>query len=287
MSTPFRFGCLAMTPVQDRAQWLDQARAAEANGFGTLQVTDHFVRTPLAPMLALAAAAQVTSTITLGTLVLDNDFRHPAMLAKEVATLDLLCDGRLELGLGAGWLAEDYEISGIAFDSPGKRITRLAETVKRLVEQPHPPLLLGGGGPRMLTLAAQQADIVGVNLMNAEGFTGAKAGASAYAEATDAKVQLIRAASAHRGTDLPLHVIAYWTEVTENPREAIERKIAQLGIPVTPDELASSPHCLIGPLAYLQERLIEQRERWGFSYVTFYQRDAVNCAELVTSMSGR
>ena len=315
MSGPdLRLGCLAMDPVATRRQWLDTARQAEDRGFTTLQVSDHFDRTPLAPLLALSAAAQVTTMIRLGTLVLDNDFRAPAVLAKQIATCDLLCDGRLEVGLGAGWLAEDYRVSGIRFDPPGQRISRLAETVRILkavlggdgpatvvgehhqinglrgvpasTQRPHPPLLIGGGGRRMLTLAARQGDIVGVNLMNGEGLTGAASARSAYEDAVDAKVGIIRAAAGAAALKLPIHMIVYWAEVTEHPAEAIERKVAQVGIPVSPERVRDSPHCLVGPLGQLVERVAQMRERWGFSYLTFYQRDVEGCLPLINALAG-
>jgi len=312
VSHGLRFGCLAMTPTRSRQEWLDQARQTEERGFSTLQVSDHFVRTPLAPLVALSAAAQVTSTIRLGTLVLDNDFRHPAVLAKEISTLDQLSDGRVELGLGAGWLDEDYEVSGITMDSPGARINRLAEAVQVLrgaftgdavstkgthyradglravphpVQRPAPPLLLGGGGPRVLRLAARHADIVGISLLNAEGHTGPGSARSAYEDAIDEKVAVVRAAATEAGRDPQLHVIAYWAEVTDEPESAIRRKIDQLGIPVTPKQLVHSPHCLIGPLGYLTDRIAQLRERWGFSYFTLYDRDAQSCASLVSALA--
>lgn len=310
---PFQFGCLAMTPVGSQADWVEQARRAEARGFATLQVSDHFDRTPLPPLIALAAAAQVTSSIRLGTLVLDNDFRHPAVLAKEIAGLDVLSGGRVEIGLSAGWLDGDYEVSGIAKDRPGVRIARLSQAVQIIkavlaeagpatldtghyavrglvstppaVQQPHPPLLLGGGAPRMLTLAAREADIVGVNMRNDEGRSGPVAARSAYRDAIDEKVTFVRDVAGQHGRDPLLHVIAYWAEVTEHPREALERKIAQLGIPVNADDIVDSPHCLVGPLNALIERLAEMRERWGVSYVTVYERDSASIAPLLAALA--
>ena len=312
---PFRFGALAMSPTRSRQLWADEARRIEATGFATLQVSDHVVRTPLAPLVALAAAAQVTTTIGLGTLVLDNDFREPAMLAKEVATLDALSDGRVELGLGAGWLEEDYRLSGIAQERPGVRIARLQETVRILraafgsdgspvtIEGSHrtvrdmptvpppvrpggPTLLLGGGGPRMLRFAASAADIVGVNLLNTEGHTGPGAAASAYAEAVDAKIAVVDEAAAAAGRDPERHVMCYWAEVTDDPEEALRRKVAALPIPVTPDQVARSPHCLVGPVGALRERVEELRERWGFTYFSVYAADAASMAPLVAAAAG-
>ena len=317
MSTtrPFRFGALAMTPTPSRHAWADEARRIEAAGFSTLQVSDHVVRTPLAPIVALAAAAQVTTTIGLGTLVLDNDFREPAVLAKEIATLDALSDGRVELGLGAGWLDEDYTLSGITQERPGVRIAKLREAVGILraafatdgspvtVEGSHysvrdmptvpapvrpggPRLLLGGGGPRVLRFAASEADIVGVNLRNSEGHTGPGAAASAYADAIDAKIAVVEQAAAAAGRDPERHVMCYWAEVTEDPEQTLRRKVAALPIPVAPEQLAQSPHCLVGPVNALRERVEELRERWGFSYFSVYAADAASVAALVEATAG-
>ena len=267
----------------------------------------------MAPLVALSAAAQVSSTLRLGTLVLANDFRRPAVLAKEVATLDLLSDGRAEIGLGAGWLGTDYEQAGVELARPGVRIARLAETVDILrgfqsgaattyrgahyavtglpsipppVQRPHVPLLLGGGGRRILTLAAERADIVSVNFMITEGYTGPKAAKSALDTATDEKIALIREVAAATGRDPELHLVAYWAEVSDDPEAAIARQINKTGIPISPADLVTSPHCLVGPLSYLKERLAELRERWGFSYVSIHDRNAEGCAALVAQMAG-
>ncbi len=138
----------------------------------------------------------------------------------------------------------------------------------------------------MLRLAARHADIVGINLLNAEGHTGPGSARSAYEDAIDEKVAVVRAAATEAGRDPQLHVIAYWAEVTDEPESAIRRKINQLGIPVTPEQLVHSPHCLIGPLGYLTDRIAQLRERWGFSYFTVYDRDAQSCAPLVSALAG-
>lgn len=314
VARPFRFGQLAMRPAATRAEWLDRARRAEAGGFATFQVSDHFDRSPAAPLLTLAAVAQATSTIGLGTLVLDNDFRHPAVLAKELATLDVLCDGRLEVGIGAGWMAADYRVSGIPLEPAGRRIDKLAESlailtgvltgpdpvtvtgehfaVRELRSTPAPrrartPLLVGGGRPRVLSLAARTADIVSVNFDVGEGHVGPRAARSASTAATDEKLGWVHAAAEGRPVFPELHLVAYWSQVTDHPEEVAAARIAAIGLPVTPQELLASPHCLIGPRALLVERLAELRERWGFSYVTFYDSDADSLAPVVAELTGR
>src|SRR5438067_3514050 len=182
---PFRFG-VAAESAPSREQWAALVRKVEGMGYATFVLADHFVNEFL-PIAALMAAADATSTLRVGTFVFDNDFRHPVVLAKEVATLDLLSGGRFELGLGAGWKLPEYEWAGIPFDPPGVRIDRLVEAVRVLkglfadgpltfagrhytvtgldglpkpLQRPHPPLLIGGGSRRVLSLAAREADII-------------------------------------------------------------------------------------------------------------------------------
>src|SRR5215211_9239903 len=189
---PFRFGVIGEA-ITSRERLLDAPRRAEALGYSTLLLRDHFVAEPfgdqLAPMVALTAAAGATRTLRVGTLVLDNDYRHPVLLAKEAATLDLLSGGRFELGLGAGWLREEYVSAGMPFDPAGVRVGRMEESLRLLkglfsgesvtfagehyavtglesfprpVQRPHPPLMIGAGSRRMLGIAGREADIVGI-----------------------------------------------------------------------------------------------------------------------------
>ena len=310
MTARFRFGQLNMRPATTGQEWLDRARRAEAAGFSTFQVSDHFDRSPAAPLLTLAAVAQATTTLRLGTLVLDNDFRHPAVLAKELATLDVLSHGRLEVGIGAGWMPADYAVSGLPFDPPAQRVDKLEESLAILdgvlggagpatlagrhyavtelrstpepVQRPRPPLLVGGARRRVLTLAGRSADIVSVNIDVGEGRVGEASTRSAFADAIDEKIGWVRAAAGDRQPEL--HLVAYWAQVTERPEEVAAERIAAAGLGVTPSELLASPHCLIGPRQHLVERLHEARERWGFSYVTLYDADDLN--SVVAELSG-
>jgi probable F420-dependent oxidoreductase len=190
----FRFGVQEHRAPSAKA-WKEKAREVESLGYATLYLPDHFTD-QVGPIAALMAAADATTTLRVGSLVFDNDYRHPVVLAKEAATLDLLSEGRLDLGLGAGWMASDYEQAGIPFDSAGTRISRMEEALTiikglftgepftfagehyrltsmegspRPVQRPHPPILLGGGGRRMLRIAAREADIVNVNFDLREG----------------------------------------------------------------------------------------------------------------------
>lgn len=299
-------GVLMMEPLVSAGQWRDRVRRVEDSGAAALQVSDHFDRSPVSPLIALAAAAQHTDRLRLGTLVLNNDFRHPAVLAKELASLQLLCDGRLEVGLGAGWMDEDYTISGIVREPAGRRVDRLAGTVRLLktvlgagagpvdAAEEHcsvtgyrnvppvtaaPPLLVGGGGRRVLTVAGRYADIVSVNFDLREGRAATHAARSAAAEATEEKLSWVREAAGGRSP--LLHLIAYWAEVTERPAEAAARRIAALGLGITPEEMLASPHCLIGPRGAVAERLAELEERWGFGYVTLYEADLPSFAPVI------
>ncbi len=185
----FRFGVQASAPTRDG--WQALANRLEDLGFSSLVVSDHFGQ-QLAPLLALVSAASVTTRLRLGAVVLNNDFRHPALLAKEAATADVLTDGRFEFGVGAGWMATDYTQTGLPVEAPGHRLARLAETVSicksffrgrpvtfdgryyqvrdlmafpRVVQVPHPPLMIGGRRQRMLEFAAREADIVGISML--------------------------------------------------------------------------------------------------------------------------
>jgi len=194
---PFRFGIQASSQP-DRASWVELARRAEDNGFDVFTMPDHFTD-QLAPIPALMAAADATTTLRVGALVWDNDYRHPVVLAKELATIDVLSGGRLEIGLGAGWMTSDYEQSGMTYDRAAVRVDRLIEgldVVKscmaagsfsysgnhytitnyngmpKPLQSPCPPILIGGGGKRVLTFAAQHADIIGINATLTVGAVG-------------------------------------------------------------------------------------------------------------------
>jgi len=291
----FRFG------VMTRGRAIREvARKAEDLGYTSLSMPDHF-GDQLAPGPTLAVAAAVTTRLRLAPLVWCNDFRHPAVLAKEVASLDILSEGRVELGLGAGWMQSDYQQSGIVQDPASLRIERLSEALQvihgllgvdrcrfqgrfyQVDMQGHPkpvqarvPLLIGGGGQKMLTLAASEADIVGINLnLRRERLSDLSANFSAAA--CDQKVGWVRAV----GRDVMLNMLVGSTFVG-NRSEGLERFSRELETPV--EILRDSPHVLAGSVTELVETLLERRERWGFSYIVIREQVMEDFAPVVSRL---
>jgi len=282
----------------------------EAAGFATLFMPDHF-DDQWSPMPALAAAAAATTTLRIGTMVLDNDFRHPVVVAKEAATLDVISDGRVELGLGAGWQRRDYDQSGIAYDEAATRVERLAESVvvvKGLlgddrfsfdgrhytvtdligtphpVQRPHPPIIIGGGARRVLTVAGREADIVGVNFDLRTGALGPDVGVSGTASATAAKVGWVRDAAGSRFAELELTVRVYVAAVTDD-RAGVAAGIAA-GFGLTSEEVLGTPHFLVGTIDQIVDDLVRRREELGLSYVVFNGGALDDMAPVVTRLAG-
>ena len=309
MARKFRFGIQSSRAAGAEA-WAEKARRIEALGFSTLFIPDHF-EDQLAPVPALMAAADATASLRVGTLVFDNDYRHPLVLAKELATLDVLSGGRLEIGIGAGWMTSDYDQSGIALDPPGVRIERLTEGLKVLkglfadepfslagkhyrithhnglpkpLQRPHPPILVGGGGRRVLRLAAREADIVGVNFSLAEGVVNPTVAQTGSAEATAEKIGWIREAAGARFDGLELNVTVFMTAVRDD-REAFAERIAG-GFGLTPAEVVRSPHVLVGSVDYIVDELQRRREEFGFSYVVFSGDVFEQTAPIVKRLAG-
>ncbi len=288
----FRFGVMC-SDAASAADFREKARNAEALGYSTLFVPDHFIDHPLAPMPAMATAAAVTDTLRIGSLVLGNDYKHPVVLAREAATLDLLSDGRLEVGLGAGWMTADYEKAGLELDRPGVRIDRLEESVAILkglmadqpctfngkhytvtdvdgqpkpVQQPHPPFIIGGGGPKILGLGAREADIVGINANLRGGVAISDDTArSMTGVATDEKLARLRAAAGDRFDELEIQSFVGFTNFTDDRRALAEMMARAFG--VAPEEALEIPVVLAGTLEEMIDDVYTRRERWGMSYV--------------------
>ena len=306
---PFRFA-VQMHQSPDGPSFLDSARRMEELGYDTLHVMDHF-GDQLAPVPAMTAAAAVTQRLRVGSLVLDNDYRHPLVLAKELATLDVLSGGRLEVGIGAGWMASDYSESGIPHDRAGVRIDRLEEALDvfkglwgdgpvnhagehyritghdgtpKPLQRPHPPILIGGGGPRMLSIAAREADIVGINPDLSAGVMAAGA-ADATGESVDRKVDIVRKAAGGRIDEIELHVMSFAVVVTDDRDGWTERLSKMLSL--TPTQLSNSPYTLIGNAAGIAQDLRTYRDQWGISYYTVMADSMEAFAPVVAELSGR
>ena len=287
----FRFGVMASHAVSAES-YREKARKAEDLGYSTWFVPDHFVDHPVAPMPAMAMVAEATSRLRIGPLVLGNDYKHPVVLAREAATLDLLSDGRLELGIGAGWMTADYEKAGIPLDKPSVRIARLAESIAILkglmgdkpftfqgehysitdldglpkpVQQPHPPIIVGGGARKVLSLGAQEADIVGINA-NLRGGTATSedAARSITSAAVDQKLAWVREAAGDRFDDLEIQTFVGFTHFTDDRRSLAEAMAPGFG--VTPDEALEAPVVLAGTPDEMIDDLVARRERWLMSY---------------------
>jgi probable F420-dependent oxidoreductase len=272
---------------------------------------DHFTD-QLAPVPALMAAADATTTLRVGALVWDNDYKHPVVLAKELATIDVLSEGRLEIGLGAGWMVSDYEQSGIPYDTPGVRIDRFVEGLAVIkgamapgpfsfegehyritgyegspppVQGPCPPILIGGGGKRVLSIAAREADIIGINGTMTAGVVGPDAISTMTADAVDTKVDIVRAAAGGRIADIEMNVRAFMVNITTE-RAATMSAIASM-IGVDESFVPESPFALIGTPDQIVEDLLARRERWGFSYVIVGAEDVESFAPVVAALAGR
>ena len=307
-SHKFRFGVQTSTAVS-REAWADNARKIEDLGYSTLFIPDHF-NDQFAPMPAMMAAADATTTLRVGSLVFDNDYKHPVVLAKEAATLDVLSGGRLELGLGAGWMVSDYEQAGMSYDSPGVRISRLEEAVAIIkglfsdepvahdgkhysvhhnglpkpLQKPHPPLLIGGGGKRVLRYAAREADIVGVNFQLTEGRVNSAVMQTGTVEATKEKIGWIREAAGARFDDIELNVTVFAAIVTDDRATLAERLAPRFG--TTPAGLPEAPHVLLGSVDQIAEDLQRRRELFGFSYVVISGDGFEALAPVVKNLAG-
>ncbi len=304
----FRFGVQGRG-MGPRDAWLTTLRRVEDAGYSTFLVLDHFVR-GLDPIAALGAAATATETLRLGSMVMDNDFRHPAVLAKAMATIDVLSEGRLEIGIGAGWLREEYEQTGIPFDPPGVRIDRMVEAVhlmKRVfvedsvtfagehytttnlvmppkpVQQPWPPIVIGGGSKRILTVAGQEADIVGLTTRALP--DGSKDNADMTAASATRKVSWVREAAGDRFDELELTIMVSDVVVTDDRHAAADRLAAGLG--VNGEDVLESPHLLIGTIDEMVETLERRREVFGISYYVVVEGNMEKLAPVVARLAGQ
>jgi probable F420-dependent oxidoreductase len=305
----FRFALQASSAASPSA-WRDLARRTEDLGYSTLYVPDH-LDDQWAPMVALTVAAEATTTLRVGTLVLDNDFRHPVVLAKEAATLDVVTGGRFELGMGAGWLTTDYARSGIPMESPSVRVARLAESLEIMramwrsgsatftgehyqvdgalgspapVTAGGPPLVIGGGGKRILTLAGQYADTVSVVPSLAAGYIGPEVAAESVVEKYTDRVRWARDAAGERAGDLEFQCWTAAVQVVPNASEVVE-SLAPL-FDLTPDQLRAAPVALIGSVPEIADTLRKRREELGFSNIVVHEAEMDALAPVIAELAG-
>lgn len=308
---PFRFSVQAGIAASF-AHWAELARRAEGAGFDALVVADH-LGGAAAPFSVLAAAGAATSTLRLGTMVLNNDFHHPAVVAREVATLDVMSGGRAELGLGAGHARPEYEAAGIVFDAPGVRIARLGESclvLRKLLDgrtvthrgdhyrldravcdprpvQGHVPVTVGGGGDRLLRTAAAVADAVGFTGLGPVLADGVHHAASNFAPArVDHQVDLVRTVLGARRDDVELQALVQSVVVTRRPEEAAANIAARVA-GLAAEDAVRTPYLLVGEAESIIDALLSRRERWGFSHYTV-RADAIDAmVPVVAALSGR
>jgi probable F420-dependent oxidoreductase len=297
---------------------LDTARRAEDSGYATFLIRDHFIAEPfghqLAPLTVLATVAGATKTLRIGSLVLSNDYRHPVILAKEVATLDVLSNGRVELGLGAGFSQAEYDQAGIPFDPPGLRVGRLEEAIHILkglfaaepltfagkhysvshydsfpkpVQRPHPPILVGAAGKRMLSIAAQEADIIGFQTVSTVNGVVSNDPSVRLASAVAEKIELVRQMAGDRfdRIELSMVVTAVIAEQRQQAAEQFARDRGWSGI--SAEQVLEMPSIFIGSVDRIVEEMQARRERYGFSYLVLFDHAMGKAAPIVARLAGK
>jgi probable F420-dependent oxidoreductase len=305
----FKFGVQCGFP-HEKYSWRELSRRIEGLGYSTLYLPDHFVDTVIAPMPALAMAAEATTTLRVCALVLDNDYKHPAIVAKETATIDVLSDGRAELGIGAGWQIVDYDALGLTYDSAGTRIARLDEalqvikgcftgepfsfsgthytigdyTAKPKPLQAHVPVLIGGGGPKILGLAGREADIVGINPNLRVGAITADAAQSASGDETLKKLDWIKQGAGERFDDIELQ-IRYFVHAITDDREGFAAAMAP-ALDATPEDVLGSGAVIVGTQEQIVDTLVRRREEWGVTNVVVGSDFFEDFAPIVAQLAG-
>jgi probable F420-dependent oxidoreductase len=308
---PFRFG-VELFGASSRQEWIDKVRRAEDLGYGTVHMSDHLID-QFSPAVALMLAAEASPTVRLGTCVFDNNFRHLAVLAKEVATLDLLSNGRVELGLGAGWQEVEYRQAGIPFDPAGIRVSRYEEAVHLLkklfaegpvthsgryynlegleslpkpVQRPHPPFMLAGGSKRTLSIAGREADIVTINPRVLPDGNNVDM-QDATTEATFQKIAWISEAAGDRFDEIELSILVI--EVVRTDKRDLSGALQATGIGelVAGDQPLQGIYVLAGSIDQICEQILTNRERFGLSYVSVFEKDMEAFAPVVQRLVGK
>ncbi|MBV9660938.1 MAG: TIGR03621 family F420-dependent LLM class oxidoreductase [Acidimicrobiales bacterium] len=324
MTKPFQFGVMCSLGAS-ASEVKEKARKLESLGYYSILYNDHYAGPgrameesnhapqPVASIPAVVVAAEATGTLQVGFRVIAVDYHNPVVLAKELATIDVFSEGRLEIGLGAGWIVKEYEAMGIPFDSPGVRIARLGEVIDVIracmgdgpvdvngkhgvsasgfegspkpVQGPCPPIAVGGGGRKVLELAARQADIVAFNVNNRAGKISSDGTQESTAALTLEKIDWVRQAAGERWDDICLEIGAYFTSVTNDARAVAETFTGYFGLPS--GDVLEHPHALLGSVDSICDILEERRERYGFSYVTVLDHVADEFAPVVERMAGK
>jgi probable F420-dependent oxidoreductase len=311
---PFRF-LADVHAIVTGPELAARARRAEQTGYHALVLPDHLIG-QLSPVVTMATVAAATSTLRMSAFVLNNDLRHPAVLAQDLASIDVLSGGRLDIAIGAGWNKSEYDAIGMAFDPTPVRQARLAESVTVLkglfsgapfsfagehysiteyaaqpvpVQRPHPPFFIGGGGRRTLTLAGREADIVG---LAPRVLAGAKVDAASMTlAATREKIEWVREAAGERFGSLEFNVypstwpVTVTDELRGEARRVIDALRSRTGVELTEDEVIDSPHLFIGSVDRLVEKFLQLREELGISSIMLGEVDEL--APVVERLSGR
>jgi len=308
---PFRFGVQFSTSTSGD-EYRETVRKIEDLGYSTVFCPDHF-DDQWAPTVALTVAAEATTTLRVAALVYDVDYRHPVTLAKEIATLDVVSGGRVEFGIGAGWMTDDYEAAGIRFDRPGVRIDRMIEAIEVVqglwsgepldfrgshyeisgltgTPSPHqpggPPIIVGGGGKRVLTEAALRADIVGLNASLHAGSVGPETALSALGERFLERRNWVEEAAGDRFPEIELQMNTFMTAVTNTTSEAnemFEGMAPMFGL--SAEQARTIPMVLAGTISDVCDQLHRYRELYGTSYWVIHEGEVDAMAPVVAKMT--
>jgi probable F420-dependent oxidoreductase len=313
-----RFGVVNEVIARRGDGWVDHVRRVEGAGADTLLIRDHLAAGPfgpqLAPLAVASAAAAHTTRLRVGTMVLSNDYRHPALVAHEAATIDWLSGGRFELGLGAGWLRGEYQQMGMPFEAAGTRIARLEEAVQVIAgllagqtvtfrgahyavdalalpvgpaQRPRPPLIIGGGGAKMLALAGRYADIAGILPAPIRGDEDGDDPADRDPAALRAKLAVLQAAAGERFGDLELSTFATF-RVTRRRRSGTQDLIEQRGWQgVSCERVWAMPSIFIGSAAQIEQDLHDRRSRYGLSYYVTSDQELDQLARVMGQLGAR
>ncbi len=321
MARPFRFGVQSFN-ADSGEEWADQSRQAESLGYSAFHLADHILGAGpaleranhpvqnLAAIPAMAYAAAVTSTINIGCRVFCIDYHNPVVLIKSAMTIDKLSNGRLEFGLGAGWIKEEYAALGLQMDEPAVRIDRLADVIegvkafrgdgvielsndtlnwKDFTGDPKPvgpaPIMIGGGSPRILRLAGREADIVSLNFNNRSGMIGPDGVQLSSEQETQKKIGWIKQGAGERFADLEIEIGAYFTFVMDDPSPVLGQFAQMFGL--SEEDMAKHPHALFGSVDAICDELERRRELHGISYITVGKDNMESFAPVVERLAGR